>query len=779
MPISWFPRRGISRRLIIAALAALLAFATLTVVPGTAAHGQVAPDDPVDTCGVDVLFVLDASGSMGDNGNEGINSVRAGVLAFLAELESSAPASNVALMRFGTLAEDDELDYTQVGEPALANWMNNTYEAFTSPEYWTNWESALGYATSQFAAADSVILITDGNPTTSGDGSVREDTIASWNANTAAAIPNANALRQKTVDTVFGIGAGAAFTNDPLPGDDVTPLGRLVQVVDEGSVTTFDDLTNALPDLVDDLCTPSISITKQAVPDELPEPGGDFVFTVTVTNTSPSGASVRLTTLTDQIDGEDAVNIVDIDGVACQYDADQSAYDPETDWIDAQASVSCTWTRTLEGGPQTEDDTATAAGVDPGNRPTNEPTADETITITDLPSAIEITKSGALADGDTGEAGDTIEYVFDIENTGQDVLNNVTLDDPLLDDEYIDWDTSSDDQTGEGTLSPGETVTGYGTYTLTQDDVDAGIVENCATAEGTPVGDEPVSDEDCDETEIEGSPGISVEKDVDKTEVIARDTVEFTIEITNTGTVTLTGLTVDDVLEFDGGTEDLTQCENPSTTTLAPDQSTTITCEQELDSTTYGDGVTNTVEVSANPPEGPPVTDDDDVPVDIVPPEAVVGGAACIAQPIPGYGFTLDQPLTFWESDGWGPTFDETQDTLELHIWMNTQDPTTDAAAIVYDVPWTSDLLGEAPFASATNAPPADFIVFEGDQGYLYWPGYDDTGWTGPENGLEGIVYPGDERHHDAVPGVDGRLRPRWCAGDREAGWPAGHTSRR
>ena len=78
--------------------------------------------------------------------------------------------------------------------------------------------------------------------------------------------------------------------------------------------------------------------------------------------------------------------------------------------------------------------------------------------------------------------------MFDIENTGQDVLNNVTLDDPLLDDEYIDWDTSSDDQTGEGTLSPGETVTGYGTYTLTQDDVDAGIVENCATAEGTPVG---------------------------------------------------------------------------------------------------------------------------------------------------------------------------------------------------------------------------------------------------------------------------------------------------
>ena len=37
MPISWYPRRGITRQLLIAALAALLAFATLTIVPGTPA----------------------------------------------------------------------------------------------------------------------------------------------------------------------------------------------------------------------------------------------------------------------------------------------------------------------------------------------------------------------------------------------------------------------------------------------------------------------------------------------------------------------------------------------------------------------------------------------------------------------------------------------------------------------------------------------------------------------------------------------------------------------
>ena len=226
MPISWFPRRGISRRLLIAALAALLAFATMVVVPGSAAHGQVAPpDDPVDTCGVDVLFVLDASGSMGDNGNEGINAVRAGVLAFLAELETEAPASTVALMRFGTLA-GDTLDYTAVGDDALETWMNNTYAAYSSPAYWTNWDSALGTAASAFSAATDVILITDGNPTTSGDGSVREDTVASWNANTTAAIPSANALKAKTTDTVFGIGAGVPLRVRPANGRVLRPPGR-------------------------------------------------------------------------------------------------------------------------------------------------------------------------------------------------------------------------------------------------------------------------------------------------------------------------------------------------------------------------------------------------------------------------------------------------------------------------------------------------------------------------------------------------------------------------
>ncbi len=240
-------------------------------------------------------------------------------------------------------------------------------------------------------------------------------------------------------------------------------------------------------------------------------------------------------------------------------------------------------------------------------------------------------------------------------------------------------------------------------------------------------------------------PQITVTKTVDKPAIVAKDTVEFTIDIENTGNLTLTDLTLDDTMTFDGGSTHLTNCEIPGATTLAPGATTHASCTVVLDSSTHGENVLNTVTATAVTTVGDEVTDSANATVAITPPSVTVLGGSCISTPLSGYGFSLDEPLVEWSTTDWGPTFDPNTDTLELRIWSNDQDPSVDAPAITYEVPWDSDLLGQEPYASVAGAPDTDMIMFDGADGFLYWPGYDNTGWLGPDNGLAGIVYPGAE----------------------------------
>jgi LPXTG-motif cell wall-anchored protein len=439
MTITWSPSNGAHRRVLIAALAAILAFTTLVIVPGVSApaYGQTSSDIPADNCGVDVVFVLDASGSMGDNGNEGINAVRSGFKSFVSTLASEAPGSNIGVVQFGTAATA-AVPYTNVSDSALISYIDNTYKAYTAPQYWTNWDKALGTAASGFTAADAVIFITDGNPTTYGDGSDTADNVAHWDFSTGKAQPSAAALKAKTSGTVFGIGAGDGFTNPlSVAADPVQPIGRLTSVVDEGRVTTFGELTSALPAIVGEICAASIAIDKTASPSERPAPGGDFEFTVKVTNTSISNASVLLTEFTDTIDGHDPVNIADINGVSCTY-SDSSPYVPTTDWIAVDDYVECTWTRSLTGSPQSEHDTAAAAGVDPGQRSAGRVTDDATIKITPVPGLkIEKSTNGEDADSAPGPSitvGDPVTWSYVATNTGTLDLTGVIVTDDILGD---------------------------------------------------------------------------------------------------------------------------------------------------------------------------------------------------------------------------------------------------------------------------------------------------------------------------------------------------------
>jgi uncharacterized repeat protein (TIGR01451 family) len=256
------------------------------------------------------------------------------------------------------------------------------------------------------------------------------------------------------------------------------------------------------------------------------------------------------------------------------------------------------------------DNTATATGTPPIGDPV---TDDDTVTV-DLPPApgIDIVKTaGAIDDNDSNgtDAGDTIQYSFEVTNTGNVTLVNVAVSDPLVG--AVTCPTI--------TLAPGEstTCTADAEYALTQADIDAGEVNNTATATGTPPVGDPVTDDDTVTVDLPSSPSIDVVKtagaivDVDTNGADAGDTIQYSFEVTNTGTATLTNVAVSDPLVG------AVTC---PTTTLAPGESTTCTADAVyvLTQADVDAGeVNNTATVTGTPPIGDPVTDDDTVTVDV------------------------------------------------------------------------------------------------------------------------------------------------------------------
>ncbi|WTM64129.1 hypothetical protein U2H20_09160 [Humidisolicoccus flavus] len=191
--------------------------------------------------------------------------------------------------------------------------------------------------------------------------------------------------------------------------------------------------------------------------------------------------------------------------------------------------------------------TASATGTPPTGDLLN-PSDFVEISVTASPS-IGLEKSGSIEAG-THAPGQLVTYEFVLTNLGNVTLTSVTLEDELLGGEVeIDWSTSSDASTPDGTLAPGETVTATATYALTQSDIDAGSVNNMAFASGTPPAGIAVQGGDTDTVELTQSPTLSFAKTADSVEAELGDTVTFTFTAENTGNVTLTELAFADALE--------------------------------------------------------------------------------------------------------------------------------------------------------------------------------------------------------------------------------------
>ena len=123
---------------------------------------------------------------------------------------------------------------------------------------------------------------------------------------------------------------------------------------------------------------------------------------------------------------------------------------------------------------------------------------------------------------------------------------------------------------------------------------------------GTPPSGPPVSDEDDFDQPLGDAPAISLVK----TGVLDGDTLGYGFIVTNTGNVTLTGVTIVDELN---GLSEISYGEWPAAAgVLAPGQSVTGTASYAVTTRDRDAGhISNTATTTGTPPRGPDVSDDD------------------------------------------------------------------------------------------------------------------------------------------------------------------------
>ncbi len=255
-----------------------------------------------------------------------------------------------------------------------------------------------------------------------------------------------------------------------------------------------------------------------------------------------------------------------------------------------------------DGGSSVADSTATI-DLDPG----------ETVRVVfrnrRLTESVEIDKAytGIVNDADNSgglSVGDVIGYSFTVTNTGELRLFDVSVVDPLPGLSAITG--------GSDSLWPGQSTTFTATYTITQANVDQGVVNNTASAFAVALGGVAVADTDSEGITLPQNPAVSITKsvvvslDADNSNTPSLgDTLTYTFTVTNAGDVTLSNVGVTDPLP---GLSAITGGAN----TLAVGGTTLFVATYTLTQADVDNGsIANTATATATSPLGASVSDSD------------------------------------------------------------------------------------------------------------------------------------------------------------------------
>jgi len=394
-------------------------------------------------------------------------------------------------------------------------------------------------------------------------------------------------------------------------------------VLNTASVEAEDPCGNTVDDTSDEV---SVDVTydfdieiEKTTTTVIGEPGDTITYTITVTNTGD----------------------VALSGIVVEDDLTGLYWEVPTIPSGGNASKDTTYTVTEDDLCGDIVNTATATVDDPcGGEGI---TVDDTVTVETLFSP-ELTVTKATDFQGPAEVGDEIDYTIEVANTGDVTVTDLEVTDTLLSNlAYVSGDANMDE-----VLDLDETWVYSGSYEVTEDDI-CGDIVNTATATGMAACESPVTGDSNQVTVTTTStPELTVTKATDfEGAATVGDVVEYTIEVENTGDVSVYDLTVvdamladlayvsgdsdsDDVLDVGevwvfGGTYEVTEedvcwaslvnqaeasgftlCEDPVTGT-SNEVTTEVTYEAELtvDKTTTlsgkakaGDTVSYTIEVT-------------------------------------------------------------------------------------------------------------------------------------------------------------------------------------
>ncbi|WP_187977270.1 DUF11 domain-containing protein [Mycetocola sp. JXN-3] len=243
----------------------------------------------------------------------------------------------------------------------------------------------------------------------------------------------------------------------------------------------------------------------------------------------------------------------------------------------------------------------------------------------------------------TAKAGQSIAYAFEVTNTGDVPMTQVAVADALpgLSALTYTWPAEA------GVLAPGQVAKAHASYVLTQADVDAGTVHNSATVSGADPGgvrvDSPASTVD---SVITGSATISLVKSASRATVSrAGDVITYSLVATNTGTTTLSEVSVKDLVPGVDVVSTVWPTGTPAGV-LAPGAAVVVTATYKVTQADIDRGVIeNQATSSALSPRGVKVDDASQTTV------SVTGGAALTivksASPSDEAGYVLGQKITY------------------------------------------------------------------------------------------------------------------------------------
>ncbi|HSK46774.1 MAG TPA: hypothetical protein VLA05_02080 [Coriobacteriia bacterium] len=259
---------------------------------------------------------------------------------------------------------------------------------------------------------------------------------------------------------------------------------------EENEVSASDSASVAVTDVL-----PTITVDKSAQPAILPAPGGEFTYTIVVTNTSIEDVTLGL--VLDNVLG--------------------TIYDPASeDPIVLEPQESHTFTKTFtHSEPGVYPNIVTAYAMDNEENSASD-SDDASVRVTN--PAIEIIKTASETEV---LMGSTVTYTYDVTNIGDVDLFDVTV---------------TDDKLGDISAAPFDLAVGE-SVTLTADAVLIEVTTNVATVVGYDDMQTRVTDTDevTVDTFLPASPDLTVDKKADKTEASAGDIVKYTLTYENVG----------------------------------------------------------------------------------------------------------------------------------------------------------------------------------------------------------------------------------------------------